>query len=489
MYTLFRLSYSALWLIILPWVTAALLLKQKHRAGLAQRLGLWPEALQANVALVRALHDGSEQAACYWIHAVSVGELNAMKPLIFALLAKNNAVFLTTTTQTAHSLAQSLVQMTELSAELASGKLLCAYCPLDAPWLARDVLLRVQPKALLIAETELWPGLVLAADRLRIPVLLVNGRISPRSFQSYRRIKPLLSLILARYHRFLMQSDADAERIKTLGAPVERVSVMGNLKLVAAPVQQHALEAQWRQWLGLTLPDGHQPDCAQVQTGTIEARQLNDLSPLYPYVVVFASTHRGEEQALLGAYQALIKAMAGTKNPKIKLVWAPRHPERVAEADALLKAEGLDYVKRSDLSPIHSDNVENVPQLPSIILLDCVGELNAVFACAQVAVMGNSWGLVQQHGGKGGGQNPIEPLMAGCLPVYGPDMKNFEAISAGLAACHGAVALASVEALPDAILNALTATVQRERQLAAAKGWIETQNQSLALALAAITGL
>lgn len=319
------------------------------RTGLAERLGLRSP-------------QGSGPAPV-WIHGASVGELQAALRLIDPLQARGVAVVATTTTATARALAR------RLRPELPSG-----LAPLDHPWPTAAALRRTAPSALVLIETELWPSWIAAATRLDVPVLVVSGRISDRSFPRYRRLRRLLAPTLARISAVGARSEVDAERFVALGVPGDRVEVTGDLKL-APPAAPPRLD----------------PELARALSA----------APCW----VAGSTHPGEE---LAAWRATEEVRA--RGEKLVLVVAPRHPEKQDAAEAALRAAGARPRRRSKLTgaPLEDGDV---------LLLDTLGELAGLYGVARAAFVGGSLVPV-------GGHNLLEPLQAGCPVLFGPHVGN-----------------------------------------------------------------
>lgn len=339
----------------------ALLLRSRYREGLGQRLARYGPELKA----IRTA------GGVLWVHAASVGEVRAVMPLLERLRtrAAECPLVLSVTTPTGHRLARSLLD----------GPV--CYLPLDLPWIVRRAVRELRPRLLLLAETELWPNLLAALHARGCPVALVNGRISPRAFPRYRLIRPLVSQALGAVALCCMQSEADAERIRALGADPARVVVTGNLKF-------------------------DQPLPALVGASLSELTPLIGAKP----VVVAGSTHAGEEAALLEACAAL-----RARFPELVLVLAPRHPGRFDEVAALVTRSGEPWIRRS-----HLRGAINPPH-PAVVLLDSVGELPQAYALATVVFVGGSLVPV-------GGHNVLEPAAWGKPVLFGPSMENFQEI-------------------------------------------------------------
>lgn len=293
-----------------------------------------------------------------WVHCASVGEVAAAMPLVRELDAHGiGPLLLSTSTPTGHARAGQQVP----------GGVAVAYLPLDRPGPVRRFLERTRPRAALIVETELWPHLFAALDARGLPILLVNGRLSPRTLQAPAWWRRTAAWCLARTTRILARSDNDRDHFIALGADPARVAVIGNLKL-AAPVATAAPIALGR-----------------------------------PFVLA-ASTHHDEELQLARAWRD-----AGRGDDHL-LVVAPRHPERGAALARALAGLGLRVRRRSRGEPVAADT--------DIYLADTLGELPALMAGAEVVIMGGS--LIAR-----GGQNVLEPARAGRAIVTGPHMDNF----------------------------------------------------------------
>lgn len=369
----------------------------------------------------------TDTRGCLWIHAVSVGEVVAARALVARLavtMPKRTVVVSTSTAAGGAVAAQSL----------PADRLFVA--PFDFPWAVASVLGRVQPSAIVLMETELWPNLIRAAKRRGIPIAVVNGRISTRSFPRYRRIAFLLRHVLAQVDLFLMQSDAHAERIRSLGAPFNRVRVAGNLKYDA-------------------LPDPVPPAGLAEQVGA---------GPLW----VAGSTMAGEDALVLRAF-----VEARRTHPALRLVLAPRRPERFEDVPALCAAAGLACARRSALGDAAWTGGD-------VLLLDTVGELARVYALATVVFVGGS--LVPT-----GGHNVLEAAVAGKAVVVGPHMENFQEIADGFRAAGALVQIATAEALGPEIAALLSddarraAVGERARALVVAnRGGLDTTARALA---------
>lgn len=305
----------------------------------------------------------------YWIHAVSVGEVMAAIPLISALRRRWPDLHAVVTTVTPTG---ARVVRDRLGAAVAHR-----YFPLDFPGAVRRMLASVRPEFFVALETELWPNFLRALQPRGIASMIANGRISDRSFRRYRLVRPLMRRILDGVTVFGMQSAEDARRIIALGANPERVIVTGNLKSEAL-TDEPGGDAVWRRLLGLAGGE---------------------------LVWIAGSTHRGEEEPVLEAFERLRR-----RYPSLVLVLAPRHPERVPEVERAIRARGLTSVRRTAL-PRDRD-------ASAVIVLDTVGELVELYQLAAVVFLGGS--LVPA-----GGHNMLEPALRRKPVVFGPNNGNF----------------------------------------------------------------
>ncbi len=327
-----------------------------------------------------------------WVHAVSVGEVMAALPLLTRLRKRfpSKNIILSTITDTGQKVAR----------ERAPKGTTVIYLPFDIPLILKAVVKKVRPEILITIETELWPNMFRIFKTNNIPVILLNGRISEKSFKGYKKISFFMKKVLSYVDTFGMQGESDAERIKSLGVDESRVMVTGNFKFDTRPPLQ---VPEWTEKIGKP-------------------------------VIIAGSTHEGEEEFLVSTYDKLKKDF-----PDLNLIIAPRHPERFKEVEDMLKSKGIPFIKRSVLStqssalspqhPVLSTHPSSFILQPSsfiplegvVILLDTVGELSAVYGISDIAIIGKSF--------KGyGGQNPLEPAYWGKPIVCGLHMENFPVI-------------------------------------------------------------
>jgi len=298
-----------------------------------------------------------------WLHAASVGEVLSMQPLVDCLRREepSHPLFATTTSLTGRAAARERLGLP------------ATLLPLDLPPIAGAAVRRLAPAALVIVETELWPSLIHGAARAAVPVLIVSARLSPKAMRSYTRFRFLFRDALARVAAIAAQTREDAARFVELGAPAERVMVLGSLKFA----RRGSAAA------GATCP---------VDLG---ARPL----------VIAASTQPGEEEVVLDACARLWPS-----HPSMLLVLAPRRPERFDEVAVFLQRRGVRLARRSD-------GVERVPTDAAVFLLDSVGELASFFAPARVAFVGGTLAAI-------GGHNVLEPAAFGVPVTFGPYLDN-----------------------------------------------------------------
>jgi 3-deoxy-D-manno-octulosonic-acid transferase len=322
------------------------------------------------------MHEGS-----LWVHAASLGEVNAVAPVVRELLPQlpRQALIFTCTTVAGREQARRLFPQ-------ATATLLL---PIDLPWLLRPWIRRFKPRLVLLAETELWPNFLRELRVHGAQTLVVNGRLTERSFKRYRMLGRAFGDVLEQVAVFGMQAQADADRLIALGARPARVVVAGNTKFdLAADLKEARDKAE-----GLRRELGWRKDQA---------------------VIVAGSTRPGEEALLISVFAELRK-----KNVELCFVLAPRHLDRVEEAEAALKAAGLTFSKRSQGSAAKGANV---------LLLDTLGELRAFYALAEPAGLAWVGGSFKDFGG----QNPLEPAALGVPVFFGPSMRHFPEIALAL---------------------------------------------------------
>jgi 3-deoxy-D-manno-octulosonic-acid transferase len=402
-YFIYSFLMGAAALLLTPYWLIKGLRQGKYLSNLGERLGLSTGSLDKTLA---------GRSGAIWIHAVSVGELLSSIALAKRLKDAHpgRPLIVSTTTITGQSLARERMQFADA----------VFYFPLDWKFCVRRVLRAVRPSLVVVLETEIWPNFLREARRQNIPVLFVSGRISDRSFARYQRyfstigffLRPFLRSALGNATTFLMQSEKDAERIRSLGAPAERVSVSGNLKY------------------DLELP-ASTPLSNWLET---EARRQNR-SP----IVVAGSVVATEEPLALIAF-----GVVQGEHPNALLVLAPRKPERFEAAAEFIHESRRKFIRRSQLglagptqaSPASANG--SIPGDVTVILLDSIGELASLYRLADGAFVGGS--LVPS-----GGHNILEPAAFGKIPVFGPSMENFGEIAARFVSADAAIQVESPE--------------------------------------------
>jgi 3-deoxy-D-manno-octulosonic-acid transferase len=400
--------YSALLLAVLvlgaPFWLFRMATSGRYRVGLGERLGLVPRGLRAAMAGRQVV----------WVHAVSVGEVLAASRLVAELktaLGDGWVVVVSTTTPTGQALARE-----RFGAERVF------FYPLDIGWAVRAYLKSLRPRMLVLMESELWPRMLVECSKRGVPVAVVNARISDRSFPRYMRLRRLWRTFFEMISLFLAQDRETAKRLIQIGAPTERVKVMGNLKYdVRAPKQSRV---------------------AELIREAVGARPL----------VVAGSTVEGkdgaEEPALMERWAAVLNAV-----PEAVIVVAPRHPERFDASYAVMKAYGT--VRATELLQGTAEPVVR----GGTILLDTIGDLAAVYGLADVAFVGGS--LVPK-----GGHNPLEPAQFGVPVVMGPSYENFRDVVERMRAANGIVIAGNRQEFETALIKLLT---DRDAALATGK--------------------
>lgn len=367
--------------------------------------------------------DVRSDGGAIWIHAVSVGEVLAARALIEPLRQRlpGRRVFVSTTTLTGQEVARA-------SLKGVDGLF---FAPFDFVFAVRRVLQAIRPSLLVIVETEIWPNLIRETRRSGARVAIVNGRLSPRSFPRYRRIRGFLRPVLAEVDVFLMQAEPHAVRARAIGAPADRVRVSGNLKFDALPA-------------GGSRSSG------------LDAVFAGPRGPVW----VAGSTVAGEEVVVLAAFRALKNEV-----PDLRLVLAPRHPERFTEVPPMARAAGFQVACRSALEgrPWGSEDV---------LVLDTLGELAHAYAFATVVFVGGSLSPA-------GGHNILEPAVAARAVVVGPHMENFQEIARAFLEEDALVQVAAADALAPAILRLLRDPAARDQLGARARDLVERNRGAL----------
>ena len=367
---LFNVVFLLLIILISPWLVYSAIRKGKYRDGWGEKfLGRVPRR--------------SGNRPCIWLHAVSVGEVNLLQPLLSRLAQRKPTwdCVISTTTRTGFALARK---------KYAGYQVF--YCPLDFTWAVRRAMRRVRPSLLVLAELELWPNLIRGALHQGARVAIVNGRLSDRSYRGYRRARMFLRPTLSSIHLVAAQNKCYADRFLDLGAPPESVHVTGSIKF-----------------------DGAEMDRANPATENL--RNLWGLTDAH-FVFLAGSTQEPEEEMALNVFRRTL-----VDRPESRLILVPRHPERFGAVAELLDQSGLAWQRRSQLSgePALRSQPQAGSQKPRILLVDVIGELGAWWGTADVGFVGGS--MVRR-----GGQNMIEPAGYGVATCFGPYTSNFRDI-------------------------------------------------------------
>lgn len=352
--------YTGLFYLCLPLIFFRLWLRgfkaPDYRKRWVERLGFFSAKVKPNGI---------------WIHAVSVGETIAAKPLIEQLQQRypNTPITVTTMTPTGSHQVKSLFNETVFH----------VYVPYDIPSAVKRFIKHIRPKLLIIMETELWPNMIQACHETKIPVLLANARLSERSFKGYQKAQPWIGHLVKKLSYVTAQYSTDSEHFRALGVSGASMTIAGSMKF------------------DLSMPEGLK------EQADLLKRRLGEQRKIW----IAASTHRGEDEIILKAHQA-VKA----EHNNAMLVIVPRHPERFNQVAELICAEGFSLARRSD------DSVEN----QDVLLVDTMGELLLFYGIADVAFVGGS--LVAT-----GGHNPLEPALWSKPIIMGPHVYNFRAIT------------------------------------------------------------
>jgi 3-deoxy-D-manno-octulosonic-acid transferase len=428
MYVLYSLLILILGVVVSPYLAYQAIRYKKYIGSLGQRMGYLPVSFNL---------DGEESI---WIHAVSVGETMTVRALIADLRRRypNLRIFLSTTTMAGQQVARRNVHDVDA----------VFYLPLDLPMIVRRTLRLVKPRLFVMMETEIWPNLLRQCKRMGVATVLVNGRISSRSYPRYKIAKPFFKGVLADVDRFCMQTEESARRVIDLGADPAKVVVTGSLKFDSLDVP------------GAATLDG------RGHNRVLRYFRMTSGRP----VIVAGSTMREEEQIVLQAFRRI---KASTANPL--LVIAPRHPERFAEVAQLARDQAFVTAKRSDLQ------IDAEPRA-DVVVLDTIGELAQVYQVATAVFVGGS--LVDT-----GGHNILEPAVFGKPIVFGPHMNNFKEIAEAFVAQDAAIQVTGPRGLEEALLGLLTDPVRRARLGAAARALVESNRGAKDKCLAMIAQL
>ena len=412
-----RLLYTLFLYLCLPLILLRLLWRGRRAPAYRRR---WGERF----GCVASLTDSRQ---VIWLHAVSVGETIAAAPLVRRLQKQYPEATLLLTTMTPTGSEQVL--------KIFGDSVEHCYAPYDLPDAIARFLHRTQPALLVIMETELWPNLIHGCRQRGIPVVLANGRLSARSAAGYAKVAALARPMMAALSAVAAQTQADGERFTQLGVRRAALEVTGNIKF------------------DLQLDDALRAKAARLKAQW----QGRDGRPVW----LVASTHRGEDEMVLDAFQQVL-----VRHPEMLLVLVPRHPERFDDVAALCRAEGYRLQRRSESQTADTTALASAVQ---IVLGDTMGELLSFCGASDMTFVGGSFVSV-------GGHNLIEPAAWGVPVLSGPHLFNFSEVSALLSAAGGLVICAGSGELAERVL-ALMADADLYRQMSSAALAVTSANR------------
>jgi 3-deoxy-D-manno-octulosonic-acid transferase len=397
-YWVYNALLTVLLLIGLPFSPLLYFFGKRYSMGLGERFGFYSRGLRSAVKGSRPV----------WIHAASVGEILAATGLVEEIKKRFpfRRIVVSAFTCTGYELARRT---------LARDSVI--FFPLDHPWIVKRALFTFDPSLMVFLETEIWPNMLRLAHRRGTPTLLLSGRLSVRSFNKYSFLSRFFRKVLRHFTAMGMQTEDDAKRAQKLGADPLRVAVTGNLKVAGS---------------------GNGPE----PKGKVLDSLVLKRNPASRPLLVAGSSHRGEEEILLEAYRRLKRHF-----PDFQMVLAPRHPQRFAEVERLLKASGLAFEKKSQV------NGQNFLR-PDVFFLDTLGELQKFYAAGDIAFVGGS--LVDV-----GGHNLLEPARERRPILFGPYMANFAALAHEMKERGGGIEVRDTEDLVRAITDLLNDTNKR----------------------------
>ena len=407
---LLNLIYAAVLLLLFPWLVFRAITTGRYRRGLRQKL--------VGTSVFIPTH-----SPVVWFHGVSVGEINLLVTVIKAFRQRHPDWHCVISTTTETGMAEATKHF---------GDLNVIFYPFDFSWAVKRTLNAVQPRLIVLAESELWPNFLRIASGRKIPVVVINGRISPRSAKRYRKIGWLARrLLFSHVTRFAMQSENYAQALRDLGIPSEKVAVTGSVKY-----------------------DGVLGDRNNSQTKRL-AQQLGISQD--ELVWVAGSTHSPEEEIVLDVFSRL-----RIKHPALRLILVPRSADRFEDVARMIEQTRLSFVRKSRLASPPKDR-------PCVLLIDTIGDLNAAWGLADVGFTGGSLD------GRRGGQSMIEPAGLGVPVVFGPHVWNFRDAAARLIEVGGAVKVASAADMERELSKILDDPGLRARMGEAAREMVRAQ--------------
>jgi 3-deoxy-D-manno-octulosonic-acid transferase len=422
-YFLYSVLIVTFFLVMSPYLAWQAVRHRKYIGSLRQRLGYLPISFNL---------DGEESI---WIHAVSVGEVLTARALLPQLRERypRLRLFLSTTTMTGQQIARSGLQYVDE----------VFYFPFDLRFIVNRTLGLVKPRMFIMMETEIWPNLLRACHRTGVRTVLVNGRISSRSYPRYRLARPFFRRVLAHVDRFCMQGEESARRIIEMGADPDKVVVTGSLKFDSLDLPAIAADRGRNRVLRYFRIGADRP------------------------VIIAASTLKGEEEPVFEAFQRI-----RARVPEALLIIAPRKPERFGDVEQLARRGGWKTARRTEL-PVDAEPRHDV------IVLDTFGELAQLYQIATAVFVGGS--LVDA-----GGHNILEPAVFGKAIVFGPYMQNFAEIARTFVENDAAIQIRSGRELEHALMGLLNDPVRRARLGAAARALVEANRGARGKTMTAI---
>ncbi len=400
MRVLYNVAFIIFGIVYIPY----LIVTKRYRYGLGNKLGFLSERIRSM----------SSRGKVIWIHAVSVGEMKAAS-ILAPLLRKefpSHTLLFSTVTHTGNKVARTI----------ATGDEEVFYLPFDLSFIVDRVVRIINPELFLCLETELWPNLISSLYRHDAKIVLTNGRISNKSYSGYQKIRFAISKLLSKFSLILVQSEQDATRILNLGAPKDKVSVIGNLKFDLSLSETLSKRREIREKL-----------------------KINDSDIL----LIAGSTHRGEEEQILDCYSKLRR-----QHNNLRLLIAPRHIERVQEVEQILMKHGLESISYSNVEKTHHSSF--TIHHSRVFILDTIGNLRTVYSASDVVFVGGS--LVKK-----GGQNPIEPASLAKPVIFGKFTYNFEDVVKSFLDDSAAIQVESKEELESTIRSLIANPKERKR--------------------------
>lgn len=392
MFVLYNILQLVFVLVFLPFIIFFIVTKRKYRNRVPTRLGF---------GLAQKVRPAGSDNLRFWIHALSVGEVTSAVPLVKGLRRAypRSTIIVSTTTRTGRQVADKLLD--GIADHVVDG-------PFDLLPVVHRFIRCIRPDLFILVETDFWPNLLSCLKKRGVPTLLVNGRISPRSMDRYRRMRLFFSPMFQSFSCLSMQTERDRENMMQLGVPPGKLPILGNLKF-ATPATTDTAQAKIR------------------------------LLPPQRLIFIAGSTHPGEEGILINCYIEARKL-----HPELFLLLAPRDPQRTHEIETIAAEHNLTVFLRSAGEYRSAD----------VFILDTIGELVEFYALADIAFVGGS--LVQK-----GGHNPIEPAAMGIPVLFGPDMTDFSEIADSLINEGGALRICDPQEMTEILLRLLNSPEQR----------------------------